>query len=72
MPNGETQYVTIEGDKTPHVLAEGSVKTACYLDVPYNSPWTTDLPDNLCDECADKAGIEKPKAAKKSSGSKAT
>ena len=63
MPNGETQYVTVDGQS--HVLAEGSVKTACYLDVPYGSAWTTTLPDDLCDECADKAGIEKPKKASK-------
>ena len=66
MPEG-TLFVDVDG--TPHVLTEGGVKTACYVDVPYNSPWTTDAPADLCDECADKAGIEKPKG--KAKGAKA-
>lgn len=56
------QFVDLDGDY--HVLAEGGVKTACYLDVPYGSPWVIDPPKDLCDECAEKTGLKPAKKAR--------
>lgn len=51
-----TQFVELDG-KT-HVLAEGSVKTVCYEDVPYSTPYSNTQPEKLCKECAEKAGLQ--------------
>lgn len=58
----ESMFVVL--DDLPHVLV-GDEHTACGLLVPHGTNWSTTQPDDLCDECADKTGIEKPKAAKK-------
>lgn len=58
MPNGETQFVLDN-----HVLAEGSVRTLCGEEVPYNSPWTLDMPDKVCPDCsarAEESGLPTP------------
>lgn len=59
-------FVTL--DEQAHVLAEGSVKTVCYLDVPYGTDYTQEQPDDLCAECAEKSGLELPKGKAKSGG----
>lgn len=58
MPRGPL-FVTL--DDQPHVLSDDE-RTACGIVVAQGNTWTTDQPADLCDECADKAGLEKPKA----------
>jgi len=45
------KYVTL--DKTNHIIGEASY-TVCYLELPYNTPYTTDRPDKVCKDCSDK------------------
>ena len=50
------QFVMV--DDKPHVLAEGGVRTVCYLEVPYGTDYTTEQPQKLCAECAKKSGLK--------------
>lgn len=66
--SSQDKFTVIDG--VQHVIGQGE-HTVCYLPIPFGNEYSTgDATSDICPECADKAGIEVPKAKAKS-GAKA-